>query len=176
MVHTTVVGSYPRIGDAFEDQRLRRAIAKFEDERLTEPELREVEQSVVREVIADQVKAGIDLPTDGEVTWYDSQSHFSRRLDGVEVTGLVRYFDTNTYYRQPVVKGPIRWREPALVDAWRYAASVAKIPVKAVLTGPYTLASLSKADGRSRREVVREFASAVAQEVCALREAGASHI
>src|SRR5947209_8402488 len=82
---------------------------EFEDERLTEPELREVEQSVVREVIADQVKAGIDLPTDGELTWYDSQSHFSRHLDGVEVTGLVRYFDTNTYYRQPDVRGPIRW-------------------------------------------------------------------
>ncbi|TLZ60197.1 MAG: hypothetical protein E6K16_06850, partial [Methanobacteriota archaeon] len=90
--------------------------------------------------------------------------------------GLVRYFDTNTYYRQPVVKGPIRWREPALVDEWRYAASATPAPVKAVVTGPYTLASLSKADGRPRREVVREFASAVAQEVRSLREAGATHI
>src|SRR2546427_13218252 len=151
MVHTTVVGSYPRIGDAFEEQRLRRAIAKFEDERLTEPELREVEQSVVRDVIADQVKAGIDLPTDGEVTWYDSQSHFSRRLDGVEVTGLVRYFDTNTYYRQPVVRGPIRWRGPALVDEWRYASSIAPGGGKAVGTGPYTPARPPEGACRPKR-------------------------
>ena len=176
MVSTTVVGNYPRIGDAFEEQRLRRAIAKFEEEKLTEAELREVERSVVREVIADQVDAGIELPTDGEVTWYDSQSHFSRHLDGVEVTGLVRYFDTNTYYRQPVVRGPVRWRGPALVDEWRYAASLAPAGVKAVVTGPYTLASLAKTDGRPKREVVRELAAAVAQEVRALRAAGATHI
>jgi len=176
MVLTTVVGNYPRIGDAFEEQRLRRAIAKFEEEKVTETELREVERSVVREVVADQISAGIALPTDGEVTWYDSQSHFARHLDGVEVNGLVRYFDTNTYYRQPVVKGSIAWRGPALVDEWRFASSVAPASLKAVVTGPYTLASLSKADGRPRREVVREFASAVAQEVRALREAGADHI
>ena len=176
MVPTTVVGSYPRIGDAFEEQRLRRAIAKFEEEKLTDGELREVERSVVREVLAHQVEAGIALPTDGEVTWYDSQSHFARHLEGVEVNGLVRYFDTNTYYRQPVVKGTVRWREPTLVDAWRYASSVTPKSVKAVVTGPYTLASLSKADGRPKREVVGEFASAVAHEVRALREAGATHI
>ena len=176
MVHTTVVGSYPRIGDAPEEQRLRRAIARFEEEKITEAELRDVERSVVKEVIEDQVGAGIELPTDGEVTWYDSQSHFSRHLEGVEVAGLVRYFDTNTYYRQPVVRGPIRWRGPALVDEWRYAASVAPDGVKAVVTGPYTLASLSKADGRPKREVVREFGAAVAQEVRALREAGATRI
>ena len=176
MVSTTVVGSYPRIGDEFEEQRLRRAIARFEEEKLTESELREAERSVVREVIADQVRAGIKLPTDGEVTWYDSQSHFSRHLEGIEVNGLVRYFDTNTYYRQPVVKGAVRWREPALVDEWHFAASVSPEPVKAVVTGPYTLATLAKTNGRPRREVVRGFAAAVAQEVRALREAGAKRI
>src|SRR5437870_6016723 len=91
MVPTTVVGSYPRIGDAFEEQRLRRAIAKFEEEKLTDGELRKVERSVVREVLAHQVEAGIALPTDGEVTWHDSQSHFARHLEGIEVNGLVRY-------------------------------------------------------------------------------------
>ena len=55
MVLATVVGSYPRIGDALEEQRLRRAIAKFEEEKLTDGELREVERSVVREVLAHQI-------------------------------------------------------------------------------------------------------------------------
>ena len=49
MALTTVVGNYPRIGDGYEEQRLRRAIAKFEEEKLTESELKEVERSVVRE-------------------------------------------------------------------------------------------------------------------------------
>ncbi len=176
MVSTTVVGNYPRIGDTHEEQRLRRAIGKLDEGKITEAELREVERSVVREVIEEQIAAGIALPTDGQVTWTDSQSHFARHLEGVEVNGLVRYFDTNTYYRQPVVRGPIRWRGPATVGDWRFAASVARGAVKAVVTGPYTLASLAKTDGASKRELVREFATAIGQEVRALREAGATHI
>ena len=62
------------------------------------------------------------------------------------------------------------------MDEWRYASSIAPDGVKAVVTGPYTLASLSKLDGRPKREVVREFAAAVAQEVRALRKAGAKRI
>jgi len=176
MVSTTVVGSYPRIGDAPEEQALRRAIAKFDEGVLTEKELRKIERSVVREVIQEQRAAGIALPTDGQVTWYDSQSHFARHLSGVEVDGLVRYFDTNTYYRQPVVGGPVRWREPSVADEWRYASSVAEGPLKAVVTGPYTLASLAKADGRPKPELVGEFADAIAKEVRALRGAGANRI
>ncbi len=176
MVTGTVVGSYPRIGDSHDEQRLRRAIARLDEGKITGAELREVERSVVREVLGEQRAAGIALPTDGEVTWYDSQSHFAAALDGVEVDGLVRYFDTNTYYRQPVVRGPVRWREPAVVEEWRFASSVAGGPVKAVVTGPHTLASLSKADGADRRALALEFAAAVAREVRALREAGATHI
>lgn len=177
MVSTTVVGNYPRIGDAFEEQRLRRAIAKFEEEKLTEAELREVERSVVREVIADQVDAGIELPTDGEVTWYDSQSHFSRHLDGVEVTGLVRYFDTNTYYRQPVRTGPSRWSRPVVLDDWKAAREAADgTTVKAVVTGPYTLASLAKLGTARTRDAALELADTLAQEVSALASAGAAII
>ncbi|TLZ64312.1 MAG: hypothetical protein E6K13_02890 [Methanobacteriota archaeon] len=176
MVSTTVVGSYPRIGDTSAEQRLRRAIAKFDERGISEEELRTVERSVVKEVIEEQRAAGISLPTDGEVTWNDSQSHFARHFDGIEVDGLVRYFDTNTYYRQPVIVGPIRWREPAVLDEWRFASSVREAPLKAVVTGPYTLASLAKGDGRPKREIVHEFANAIAGEVRALRAAGASHI
>ncbi len=176
MTSTTVVGSYPRIGDTPEEQRLRRAIAKSEEGRVTEADLREVERSVVRQVLEEQAEAGITLPTDGLVTWYDSQSHFARHLDGIDVDGLVRYFDTNTYYRQPVVKGRVRWREPATLDDWRFASSVAGGPVKAVVTGPFTLATLAKADGTAKRDLVRDFASTVASEVRALEQAGATHI
>ena len=135
MVSTTVVGNYPRIGESSQEQRLRRAIGRFDEGAITAGDLKETERSVVRDVIEEQTAAGIALPTDGQITWYDSQSHFARHLDGVEVNGLVRYFDTNTYYRQPVVRGEVRWREPATVDDWRFASSVARTPVKAVVTG-----------------------------------------
>jgi 5-methyltetrahydropteroyltriglutamate--homocysteine methyltransferase len=177
MVRTTVVGNYPRIGDTHEEQRLRRAIARVDKGEVTEADLRDVERDVVREVLREQAQAGIDLVTDGQITWYDSQSHIARGLRGVAVEGLVRYFNTNTYYRQPVVKGPVSADRPILVDEWRFAKDHSSVPVKAVLTGPATLAALSVDRHYGKRAALaRAFAEALTQEVHALSKAGAVHI
>ncbi len=174
-MRTTVVGSYPRIGDAPEEQRLRRAIARFEEGKIDGDALRAAEREVIGDVVREQVAAGIDLATDGQITWYDSQSHFARRLEGFEVNGLVRYFDTNTYYRQPVRTGVHRWTRPVVLDDWRAAREAADgTPVKAVVTGPYTLASLAKLGAARRRDVVPELADTLAHEVSALASAGAT--
>jgi 5-methyltetrahydropteroyltriglutamate--homocysteine methyltransferase len=177
VVHTTVVGTYPRIGDSRDEQKLRRAIARLDKGEISEADLRDVEREVVRDVIREQVEAGIDVVTDGQVTWYDSQSHIARGLEGVEIDGLVRYFNTNTYYRQPVIRAGVAWRRPILADEWAHATSVSKRPVKAVLTGPVTLATLAKdAHYEDRKALARAFSEAVAAEVGALVKAGASHI
>src|SRR6266540_2057622 len=140
MVRTTVVGNYPRVGDTFEEQSLRRAIARFDKEEIDAAQLREAEREVSKAVLREQNEAGIDVVTDGQIGWYDSQSHIARGLGGVEVDGLVRYFDTNTYYRQPVVRDAVAWKQPILVDEWTFAQEHSRAPVKAVLTGPLTLA------------------------------------
>jgi len=100
-VQATVVGSYPRVSDSPEGQRLRRAIARWERQEISREGLRAVQVDVLREVVREQAAAGLDLVTDGQVTWYDPLSHFAAKLDGFEVGALERYFDTNTYYRQP---------------------------------------------------------------------------
>src|SRR2546430_73591 len=143
MVQTTVVGTYPRIGETFEEQALRRGIARLDRGEIGEADLQVVERDTVRDVLREQNEIGIDLVTDGQISWYDSQSHFAGKLTSIEINGLVRYFDTNTYYRQPVVSGAVAWKEPVLVDEWKFAQSNSKAPVKAVLTGPVTLASLA---------------------------------
>jgi 5-methyltetrahydropteroyltriglutamate--homocysteine methyltransferase len=177
MVHTTVVGNYPRIGDSHDEQKLRRAIGKLDRGEITESDLRDVEREVVRDAIREQVEAGIEVVTDGQVTWYDSQSHIARRLAGIEIDGLVRYFNTNTYYRQPVVGSEVSRRGPILVDEWTYAASVSRRPVKAILTGPVTLASLAKDQHYGdRKSLARVLSRALAEEVAALVKAGATHI
>ena len=100
-------GSYPRIGDTPGAQRHRRAYAQRERGELSVNEWRTVEDEVTREVIAEQIAAGVELPTDGQVRWYDPVSHLARGLANVTVNGLLRYFDTNFYFRQPVVRGAI---------------------------------------------------------------------
>lgn len=177
MVHTTVVGNYPRIGDTFEEQSLRRAIARFDKGEIDASQLQDAEREVTKAVLREQNEAGVDLVTDGQIGWYDSQSHLARRLANVEVNGLVRYFDTNTYYRQPVVLGAVGWKGPILVDEWKFARANSNAPVKAVLTGPLTLASLAldKHYG-TKRLLVADLASALAEETAALVKAGAKHI
>src|SRR5437762_14123969 len=110
MLRTTVVGTYPRIGETSEEQALRRGIARLDRGEIVEAELQAIERDTVRQVLREQNEIGIDLVTDGQISWYDSQSHFAGKLVSVETNGLVRYFDTNTYYRQPVVRGAVAWK------------------------------------------------------------------
>ncbi|MCH7646376.1 MAG: methylcobamide--CoM methyltransferase, partial [Nitrospinae bacterium] len=139
----TASGTYPRIGDRPEEQVLRKTIAAVDRGEKTEADIEEARQAMVRMAIAEQEEAGLDIVTDGQIGWYDPISHLLRSVAGVEINGLLRYFDTNSYFRQPVIVGEIEVGEPQVVGEYRYAAGVASKPVKPVLTGAYTLAKLS---------------------------------
>jgi 5-methyltetrahydropteroyltriglutamate--homocysteine methyltransferase len=175
----TNTGSYPRIGDTPAAQRHRRAYAQRERGELSPADWRTVEDEVTRQVIAEQLAAGIELPTDGQVRWYDPISHLARRLTNVTVNGLLRYFDTNFYFRQPVVRGTIA-RPGSILAPELAAARAAAAPreVKPVLTGPYSLAQGSILEGGygSREALASAYAEIVAQEVADLARAGATLI
>ena len=171
---TTVVGNYPKIPDRPRPPKLRSAIARFDRGEIGADELRRVEDEVTVEVIGEQAQAGLDIITDGQIRWEDDQTYFARRIDGFSISGLIRYFDTNTYYRQPVVEGPVRWRESAVAGDYEFAAVQSPAPVKAAVTGPYTLAALSANHHYgSLRELVLALATELRNEVLALERAGA---
>lgn len=170
-------GSYPRIGDRLDQQRHRQAYAKRERDEISREEFERVQEDVTREVIDEQVRAGLDIVTDGQVRWYDPISHIARGLGGCEINGLLRFFDTNFYFRQPVIKGKLVRREPVLKREFAFAKGVSKKPVKPVLTGPYTIAKLSiNRHGGSFQSLVDEFAEVIAHEVRELARAGAKLI
>ena len=179
----TVVSGYPKIANHHGGQRLRRAIAQFDEGKFTQAQLAEVADEVTREVIEEQVQAGLDLITDGLIRWEDDFSYIARGLEGLRTTGLLRYFDTNTYFRQPVATGPrsgespvetVRWTKPISVRDWRFAAAASPKPVKALLPGPYTFAKLSIGEGyASLRDFTLALAAALHQEARALQDAGA---
>ena len=174
---TTVVGSYPKIGAGPKGQRLRTAISRSDRGRITAEELRQVQAEVTEEVIGEQVEAGIDLVSDGQVRWDDGQTYFARGIEGFTVTGLLRYFDTNTYYRQPVATDRLAWREAITVSDYRHASACSARPVKAVITGPYTLARLSRSEHHADiGSMALELSEALNQEARALEESGATFI
>ncbi|MEE9196948.1 MAG: hypothetical protein V3U45_02280, partial [bacterium] len=178
-LHATSSGSYPRIGDRPEEQVLRKTIAGLDRGEKTEADLEEARRTMVGLAIGEQEAAGLDIVTDGQIGWYDPVSHMTRSVAGVEIGGLLRYFDTNSYFRQPAIVGPIEMGEPQVVQEYRYATGVATKPVKPVLTGAYTLAKLSinrQGVYRDLEALCEAISSVVVAEVAALAEAGAQLI
>jgi 5-methyltetrahydropteroyltriglutamate--homocysteine methyltransferase len=176
---TTNAGSYPRIGDTPDKQVLRRTITQWEKKERSGEDLAAAEEEMTKLAISEQVEAGLDLVTDGQIRWYDPLSHIAGKLEGIKIDGLLRFFDTNFYYRQPVVSGEIKRKKAILLDDYRFAQSISSKPVKPVITGPYTLAKLSIVENgryKSVDRLVEDYAVALAEEVEALAIAGATII
>ena len=178
MILASLLNSYPRIGDVPSEQALRRAIARAERGEAAPSSVADAEDEMTRRAIDEQREAGLDILTDGQIRWHDPVSHIARGLSGFRIGGLLRYFDTNTYYRQPVAAGRIGRAAPILLTAYRFAAgAAAPRPVKAIVTGPLTLARLSRlGEGRRLRGLALEIASALNRELLDLAGAGAGLI
>ncbi|MCH8064861.1 MAG: methylcobamide--CoM methyltransferase [Chloroflexi bacterium] len=173
----TVVGSYPKVPNRPRPARLRNAINKLDRGAITQAELDTVADEVTIEALEEQAAAGLDLVTDGQIRWEDEQTYFARELAGISINGLIRWFDTNMYYRQPVVEGAVSWQKPVTVRDYSFAAEHSAKPVKPVLTGPYTLARLSvDKHYHDNESLALALAEALNQEAKALEEAGATLI
>ncbi|MBI4460270.1 MAG: hypothetical protein HY648_09470 [Acidobacteria bacterium] len=173
----TNMGSYPRIGKSPELHLLRQTIGQWEKGEKTDADLRAAEDALTRAAIEEQVASGLDLVTDGQIRWYDPISHLAGKWENVSINGLLRFFDTNFYFRQPVVKGRIRWTRPVVRPDYDMARAISAKPVKPVLTGAVTLARHSVVEFPPYQNdfagLVRDYNQAIAEEVKQLAEAGA---
>ena len=133
---STVPGNYPKIANRTGGQTLRRAIASYDRGRITVDELAAAADKVTVEAISEQERAGIDIITDGQIQWQDPVTYIAGKLQGYEVGGLIRYFDTNTFYRQPEAAASIEWQGPILVRDYEFARDHASRPGKAGCHGP----------------------------------------
>lgn len=176
-LRTTVIGSYPKPPDEGNTFTLRKTLHALERGEARPEDLRAAQDELATQVIREQEDAGIDLVTDGLVRWDDILTPIARHSAGFEIGGLLRWFDNNVYYRRPICTGPVEWRGPSTVEAFRFAASVATSEVKAVIPGPITLARLSVDEHYARHEdFVLALARLLAQEAFELEAAGARHI
>ena len=171
--------SYPRIGDYAEHQLLRRTIAQRDKGEKTDDAVRAAQNRMTELALAEQEEAGLDLVTDGQIRWSDPISHLAGKLSGVRINGLLRFFDTNFYFRQPVVHGKLERTEPLLLEEFKFAQEKSMRPVKAVLTGPYTLARHSIEENGSVGgfdKMLEAYTAALAAEVATLAAAGVTVI
>jgi 5-methyltetrahydropteroyltriglutamate--homocysteine methyltransferase len=170
---TTVSGAYPKISD--EHQDLRRALHRHDRGELDADGLTAVLDESTRWAIAELDWAGLDVINDGQVRWDDLLAPFARAWSGCDRGPLERFYDNNTYFRQPVITGPITTEGKTLVRDFEFARGVARGQLKAAVCGPLTFATLSEdRHYKSLEERTLAVADAIAAEIRGLGAAGAT--
>jgi len=169
-LRTTTVGSWPK------PRALRVARWRHAEGEIDDAALRAAEDAALREVLALQDSLGLDLLVDGQMDRGDMISHFAERLAGFERGGIVRCWD-NRYYRRPRIVGDVSREGAVVVEGFERARTLARRPLKAVITGPYTLMDWSFDEHYgSRAACCLALADVLAEEARALVEAGAEDV
>lgn len=162
----TSVGSFPK------PKNLKEARREYLDGDLKEEDLWPIEKKFIKEWIGTQEKIGLDVLVDGEIYRGDMVAYFARNMKGFEMKGLVRSYG-NRYYRKPIIKDEVEWKEPISVDYWKYAQSITDKPVKGIVTGPYTMMDWTFNEYYTdREEACLALAHNMRKEVEALTDAG----
>lgn len=143
MLKTTVVGNYPKITEDKTQANLRLALNRFDEKKITSEELEKVYQETIKRVIKEQKEAGLDILTDGQIRWDDLVTPFAKNIDGFKIGGLLRFFDNNVYYRRPVVKSKLSFKNYSVVEEFKFAQNISSKKIKPVIVGAFTLAKLS---------------------------------
>lgn len=172
---TTIVGAYPKISD--EHQDLRRALHKLDRGELDEAGIAGVLDDTTAWAIGEMSAAGVDIINDGQIRWDDLLAPFARAWRNTERGPLERFYDNNTYFRQPIISGPIETDGKTLVSDFTFADRRDKggAMMKAAIVGPLTFATLTAEDKHYKDLEARTLAvaDALAAELRGLKAAGA---
>ena len=189
---TTVIGSFPKpdylpIEDWFDAARneggmnsplVTQRFTAYENRRSDEDEALFVKAAA--EVIDLQLRAGITVPTDGEVRRENYIHYHCRHLDGFDFTNLEHRVLRDGAYETdlPAIRGKVshEGRGYAAHD-YRASQNVSAAPVKFTLPGPLTIMDTT-ADCfyDDRPQLNRELAATVNREILDLVDAGCTYI
>ncbi len=174
---TTVVGNYPKIPSSKDGVNLRRAINREEKGKISSVELEEIRQKTIIRTINDQLDAGVDIITDGQIRWNELTFPMATSMTGALPGGLRRFYDNNNYYRRPQVTDLLTRTKSFVTDEYKFAAEQSDRPVKAVLCGPITFCDMT--DNfyyKSFDKTAEAITDLLAEEVSDLISAGCKHI
>lgn len=172
---TTSAGWFPK------SPALRRARWRHAEGEIELDALREAEGAARAEALRQQSALGLGQFVDGQFERGDMVSHFAEAFDGFDPGGLVRCFE-NRYYRRPRIVDAVARPRPVTLEAFEafkklMAAAGSDRPLKAILTGPYTLMDWSFDEHyRSREACCMALAELLRDEAQALVDAGATEI
>ena len=171
MIGCYVTGVLPRSSKLIEKTRA------YERRKISEKELEESFEKATENAIKAQISAGLNYVTDGMLKWQDLLRPFTENLNGITVGSLTRWFNNNTFYRQPIITDHVK-REKDVVNKIMQLEKLPKnLPWKAILPAPYTFVSLSENQYyKDEAEFMFKFAEIINEEIKSLTETGFSYI
>lgn len=164
---TTVVGSYPAVprGPRTLMEKIRNITGSYDPFR-----------PAVRTAVEDQVRAGIDIISDGQVRG-DMVGYFAREIGGMMIEdGVPVIFSRITPPSHPIGADDLIYASKILRKLRRDESG----GVKGIVTGPSTMVHASRIEGfydtHGRERAVMDMAEALRYEAMSLEAAGACMI
>lgn len=142
--------------------------------KLQDEELVDGKRDALRLCLDDQVRAGIDIVSDGEQTRQHFVTTFIEHLSGVdfekrEVVRIRNRYDASV----PTVVGEVSRQKPVFVEDAKILRKLTDRPIKWALPGPMTMIdTLYDNHYKSREKLAWEFAKILNQEARELEAAG----
>jgi len=142
--------------------------------KLQDQELLAGKQDALRLSLDDQLRAGMDIVSDGEQTRQHFVTTFIEHLSGVDFANRQTVRIRNRYDASvPTVVDAVARQKPVFVDDARYLRQLTDKPIKWALPGPMTMIdTLYDAHYKSREKLAWEFAKILNQEARELEAAG----
>ena len=108
----------------------------------------------------------LDYISDPLIDWDDNLRPFTDNLKGIERGPLTRYYENNTFYRQPIIKSKIGTTGNILKNSICFDLFTSKSKVKIDILDPFTFYDLSANEFyKSEEEVVNAFAEIIKKEL-----------
>jgi len=129
-------------------------------------------------LVALQTDLGAEYVSDGQMntSWQDALTPLTAGLTGIEKGAMVRWYNTNTFYYTPVVKGPISSEGGALLRAVQTKHAKSK-NLRVSIPDPLTFAELAEDHYYgSFEKVLFAYADALRAEFRALQAGGVAYV
>ncbi len=166
-VVTSLTGAFPR------SEALVQATRDLDRGRTTTEAVNELYLRTEAEVAQVEERLGLEPRAGGYLRWQDLFRPFAETWEGFTVGPLTRWFETNQFFRQPVLHAPPA-RVAGAVANWLPLAGATEVrPRKAILPGPYTFAGLmDNRSGETSEALIHRLGRLLGEEVRDLRAVG----
>ncbi len=136
MYQAYIVGIFPRNDNLAYKWKL------YERGELGEDEFLETLRESQEEVIRVQLEAGLSHIHDPYIDWHDIFRPFTD-LEEIDIGPITRYFENNTFYKKPVIRGRVRYPDGFILNYLHKDLMPRDRDWVASLPGPYTFLRLS---------------------------------